>query len=179
MATTINPTKIATKWALINLLAGIIMTYAFEYLVPDSNSPIRYITLIPFIAFLLLAQKEFRDQNEGFLTFSEGFSVGFRFAVFSGLLSAIFIYLYLAILSPDVMVKAAEDARAQMEAKGGLSSEQIDNAVSLTKKLGPVFGAFGAAIFDAIVGSLAALVGASIFKKIKPIDFAETPDPTV
>ena len=174
-----NPTKVATKWALINLLAGIVLTYAFQYLVPDSNSPIRYLTLIPFIAFLFLTQKEFRDQNEGYLTFGEGFSAGFRFAIFAGLLSAVFIYIYLAILSPDVMVKAAEQARAQLEAKGGMSSDQIDNAVSLTKKLGPLFGAFGAAIFDAVIGLVAALVGASILKNIKPLDLNEPADPAV
>ena len=77
------------------------------------------------------------------------------------------------------MVKAAEQARAQLEAKGGMSSDQIDNAVSMTKKLGPVFGAFGAAIFDAVIGLIVALVGASILKNIKPLDLSEPSEPTV
>jgi len=159
-----NPTKVATKWALINLVTGIVLTYAFQYLVPDTNSPVRYLAFIPFVVFLILTQKEFKEQNGGYLTFGEGFSSGFRFAIFAGLLAAVFTYLYLAVLSPEMMEKAVEQARAQMEAKGSMSSEDIDKAMSLTKKLGPIFGAFGAAIFDAVIGAIVALIGASIFK---------------
>jgi len=173
-----NPTKVATKWALINVVTGIVLTYAFQYLVTDPNSPIKYLTFIPFIAFLLLAQKEYKQQIGGYMTFSEGFSAGFRFAIFSGLMAAVFTYLYLAVLSPEVMEKAVEQARTQMEAKG-MSSEDIDKAISLTKKLGPVFGAFGAAIFDAVVGAIVAVIGASIFKRERSAFDPEPTDPAV
>jgi len=173
-----NPTKVATKWALINVLTGIVLTYAFQYLVPDPNSPIKYLTFIPFIVFLLLAQKEYKEQIGGYMTFGEGFSAGFRFAIFSGLMAAVFTYLYLAVLSPEVMDKAVEQARSQMEAKG-MSSEDIDKAISLTKKLGPLFGAFGAAIFDAVVGAIVALIGASVFKKERSAFDPEPTDPAV
>jgi len=173
-----NPTKVATKWALINVLTGIVLTYAFQYLVPDPNSPIKYLTFIPFIVFLLLAQKEYKEQIGGYMTFGEGFSAGFRFAIFSGLMAAVFTYLYLAVLSPEVMDKAVEQARSQMEAKG-MSSEDIDKAISLTKKLGPLFGAFGAAIFDAVVGAIVALIGASVFKKERSAFDPEPIDPAV
>ena len=158
-----NPTKIATKWALINLVTGIVLTYVFQYVTTDPNSPIKYVGFIPFIVFLILTQKEYKEQLGGYLTFGEGFSAGFRFAVFTGLMVAVFTYLYLAVLSPDVMEKAAEQARAQMEAKN-MSSEDIDKAISITKKLGPIFGAFGVAIFDAVIGAIVALIGAAIFK---------------
>lgn len=173
-----NPTKVATKWALINVVTGIVLTYAFQYLVPDPNSPIKYLTFIPFIVFLLLAQKEYKEQIGGYMTFGEGFSAGFRFAIFSGLMAAVFTYLYLAVLSPEVMDKAVEQARSQMEAKG-MSSEDIDKAISLTKKLGPLFGAFGAAIFDAVVGAIVALIGASVFKKERSAFDPEPTDPAV
>ena len=158
-----NPTKIATKWALINLVTGIVLTYVFQYVTTDPNSPIKYVGFIPFIVFLILTQKEYKEQLGGYLTFGEGFSAGFRFAVFTGLMVAVFTYLYLAVLSPDVMEKAAEQARAQMEAKN-MSSEDIDKAISITKKLGPIFGAFGVDIFDAVIGAIVALIGAAIFK---------------
>ncbi|HWD87369.1 MAG TPA: DUF4199 domain-containing protein [Mucilaginibacter sp.] len=160
-----NPTKVATKWALINLITGIVLTYAIQYLVPDPNSPIKYLTLLPFVAFLLLAQKEYKDQLGGYLTFGEGFSAGFKFALFTGLMVAVFTYLYLAVLSPDVMEKAVQQAKEQMEAKGNLSSEDIDKAVNITRKFGPIFGAIGALVFDLIAGIIVALIGAAIFKK--------------
>lgn len=171
-----NPTKIATKWALIYLLTAIVLTYIIQYLSPDPNSPLKYLGYVPFIAFLLLAQKEYKDQLGGYLTFSEGFSSGFRYAVFASLLIAVFTFIYLTFLNPGMMDKAAEQARAQMEAKGGMSSDDIDKAVSLTKKIGPAVGSFFIAIIDTIVGIIIALIGAAVFKKERsPFD----PEPNI
>jgi hypothetical protein len=176
-----NPTKVATKWALVNLVTSIVLTYLIQYISSDPNSPLKYLGYVPFIIFLFLTQKELRDQSGGFLTFSEGFSVGFRYAIFASLLLAIFTYVYLTFLNPEIMAKAAEDARAQMEAKGNMSSESIDKAVDITKKFGPVIGAFVLAIMDTIIGVLVSLIGAAIFKKERSaFDAVEnTTDPTV
>jgi hypothetical protein len=176
-----SPTKVATKWALINLVTSIVLTYLIQFISTDPNSPLKYLGYVPFIIFLFLTQKELRDQSAGFLTFSEGFSVGFRYAIFASLLLAVFTYVYLAILNPDIMAKAAEQARAQMEAKGNMSSESIDKAVDITKKFGPIIGAFVLAIMDTIIGVVISLIGAAIFKKERsPLDVEDTtPDPTV
>ena len=175
-----NPTKIATKWALINLLATIVLTYAINYLSADPNSPLKYLGYLPFMIFLILTQKEYKDQLGGFLTFGEGFSAGFRYAVYTSLLIAVFTFVYLTFLNPDVMAKAAEQARAQMQAKG-MSGDDIDKAVSMTKKIGPAIGSFIIAIVDTIVGIIIALIGAAIFKKERsPFDpEPETTEPAV
>ncbi|MFB9844881.1 DUF4199 domain-containing protein [Mucilaginibacter ginsenosidivorans] len=174
-----NPTKVATKWALINLLVSIVLTYLIQFASTDPNSPLKYLGYLPFIIFLILTQKEFKDQQGGYLTFGEGFSAGFRYAVFTSILLALFTYVYLAFLSPEIMQKAAEQARAQMEAKG-MSSEDIDKAIGYTIKLGPIIGAFVLAIIDTIIGIAIALVGAAIFKKERSAYDPEPPaDPTV
>jgi hypothetical protein len=165
-----NPTKIATKWALINLLSQIVITYGIQLLNMDMNSPIKYISYIPLVAFLLLAQKEFRDtQLGGYITFGQGFSAGFRYAIFSGLLLAVFMYLYLAILSPEVLTKSMAAQQTILEQKG-MSSGDIDKAMSTATKFGPIIGAFGIAIFYAIIGAVVSLVGAAIFKKERSAD---------
>ena len=163
-----NATKVATKWALIYILTSIVITYLFQILNIDQNSGFKYLVYIPFIAFLLLAQKEYRDQLNGFLTFGEGFSSGFRFSVFSGLLLAIFTFLYLGILSPQILDQAMNQQQAQLE-KQGLSQEQIDNGIQIGKKYGAFFGAFGVAIFLAVFGAIVSLIGAAIFKKEKSL----------
>src|ERR1700693_4591291 len=118
-----NPTKVATKWALIFLVTSIILTYIIQYASADPNSPLKYLGYLPFVVFLILTQKEFKDQLGGYLSFNEGFSAGFRFAVFASLLIAIFTAIYLSVLNPDIMAKAAEQARAQLEAKNNMSPE--------------------------------------------------------
>lgn len=175
-----NPTKVATKWALIYLVTGIILTYIMQFSNMDPTSPVRYVSYLPFIIFLLLAQKEFKDQLGGYMKFGEGFSVGLRFGVFAGILFGIFLYIYLAILSPEIMVKSAEAQRDAMVAKG-LSNDQIDKGIEMAKKYGAIFGGFGVAIFYAILGVILGLIGAAIFKKERSA--LDTPeeviDPTV
>lgn len=171
-----NPTKIATKWALISLLVAIVITYIIQFTNMDINSPAKYLGYIPFLGCLFLTQKEFRDELGGFITFNQGFSAGFRYAVFNGLLLAVFTYLYLAILSPAIFEKSLEASQNQMATKG-MSQEQIDKAMEIAKKWGPVGGAFFLAIWYAIVGAIISLIGAAIFKKEKsPLQIADELD---
>ncbi|HEY9535779.1 MAG TPA: DUF4199 domain-containing protein [Mucilaginibacter sp.] len=159
-----NPTKLATKWALINVLLAIVTTYAFELFNADPNSPFKYLGYIPFIAFLFLTQKEFRDSLGGFMNFGDAFSAGFRYSMFVGLMMAVFIFLYLKVLSPDFFDKSLEMSRAQMEAKN-MSDAQIEKAMGMAKSWGPLFAAFATALTYPIFGAIVSLIGAAIFKK--------------
>lgn len=159
-----NPTKVATKWAFINALLAIIITYAFELLDVDPNSPLKYLTYIPFIAFLFLSQKEFKDELGGYITFGDAFSTGFRYALFTGLIMGLFIYLYCTVLSPQFFEKAIEASRATMEERN-MSSAQIDKAMAISEKWGPLMAAFGTAIVYPIFGAIIGLIGAALFKR--------------
>src|ERR1700744_3962600 len=141
-----NSTKVAFKWCIINVVVSIVITYTFQFLNIDQNSGIKYVGLIPFIAFLFLAQKEFKDQLGGYLTFGQGFGAGFKFSLFSGLIMAVFIYIYLGYLSPQILDQALASQQDKMTQKG-MTSEQIEQAASITKSWGPLFGAVGTVIF--------------------------------
>ena len=170
-----NSTKVATKWAVIYTLTSIIITYAMQLTNTSPDSPVKYLSYIPFIGFLLLAQKEFRDELGGYMSFGNGFSAGFRYAVFAGLMLGVFTYIYFAILSPAVWNQIVEVSRAKIqETNKNLTDEQVDKAIDITRKYGPVFGGFGAAIGSAVSGAVFSLIGAAIFKKERsPYDIAE------
>lgn len=169
-----NPTKVATKWALINALVAIIFTYVFHFMDIDQKSPVQYITYIPFIAFLFLTQKEFKDELGGFITFGKAFSAGFRYALFTGLVIGVFLALYLWILNPEALEKSLEASRTQMEERD-MSSAEIDKAMGIARTLGPWIGGFFAAVIYAIVGAIIALIGAAIFKKERsPYDIVDS-----
>jgi hypothetical protein len=176
----VNPTKIATKWALIYVVVSIVITYTFQFLGIDQNSAVKYIGYLPFIAFCLLAQKEYKDISGGFMTFGKGFSIGFRYALFSGIILAVFVFIYLKFLSPEILVKSMEEQQTVMADKG-MSQEQIDKALEIGTKYGAIFGAVATAIGSLIFGAIVALIGAAILKKERTaydiVDSAE--DPTV
>jgi hypothetical protein len=159
-----STTKVATKWALIYVLTAIVITYVIEITKMDPNSPVKYLGYIPLVAFLFLAQKEYKDHFGGYIKFGDAFSVGFKYGLFSGLLFAVFLYVYLAFLSPEVLANSVESQRSAMAAKG-LSSEQVDNAIEIAKKYGAIFGAVGVVVVYTIMGVIFGLIGAAIFKK--------------
>jgi len=159
-----NPTKVATKWAVINALVAIILTYVFLFMDVDQQSPLQYLSMIPTIAFLLLAQKEFKDELGGFISFGQAFSAGFRYALFTGLIIGIFIALYLWILNPEALEKSLEASRVQMEERD-MSSAEIEKAMDISRSIGPWMGGFFTAVMYAAGGAILALIGAAIFKK--------------
>ncbi|MBL4677834.1 MAG: DUF4199 domain-containing protein [Mucilaginibacter sp.] len=177
-----NPTKIATKWAVIYVIVSIVITYTFQLLNIDQNSALKYVSYLPFIAFCFLAQKEYKDQLGGFVTFGKAFNPGFRYSLFGGLLLGVFIFIYLQYLSPEMLVKGMEEQRSQMEAKG-MSDDQIDKALEMGKKIGPMLGGVFTAISSLIFGCIVSLVGAAILKREKTAfdipDETTTSDPTV
>jgi hypothetical protein len=164
-----SSTNLAIKWSVLYLIASAVITFAVQLMNMDINSPVKYLSYLIFIAFLLLTQKEYRDKLGGFITFGDAFTSGFVYSIFSGILSAIFVYVYLAFINPGALTQAAEAARAQLEAKGQLSSDQIDTAVNITVKYGAIFGSVGGLIGSIVLGAIVALIGAAIFKKERSI----------
>jgi hypothetical protein len=157
--------KVAIKWSLIYVLVAIVITYASEIAKLAVNSPVKYITYVVLIIFLLLAQKEHRDKLGGYIKFGDAFVTGLLYGIFAGLLTAIFIYLYLAILSPEVFAQALEQQRQALADSGKMSSDQIDHAMDIAKKYGPILGAIGTVFMYAILGVIVGLIGAAVLKK--------------
>lgn len=169
-----NPTKVATKWALINSLTAIIIVYLLYYLNVPLKSPIQYVSYVFFIAYLFLSQKEFKDELGGFITFGQAFSTGFRYAVFTGLVTGVFIYLYYSILNPEAYDKVLEITQTSMEEQNAPSS-QIEKTMDIMHSWGPLLSAFGVAVGSAIVGAIISLITAAIIKKERsPLDIADS-----
>ena len=178
-----SSTAITFKWAVIYVITAIVLTYVFQFLNLDQTSPVKYVSYIPFIAFLFLAQKEFRDKLNGFITFGQALIAGLIYSVFVGVMFAVFLYVYFTFLSPQVWEQTLALQRAKLEAVGTLSSDQIDNAMKLTEKYGVLLTAIGTIFVMTIFGIIVALIGAAIFKKERSIlDIEQSSsyvDPTV
>ncbi|HEY8782362.1 MAG TPA: DUF4199 domain-containing protein [Mucilaginibacter sp.] len=176
-------TNIAVKWAVIYVITSIVITYAFQFLNVDQTSSVKYLGYIPFIAFLLLAQKEYKDQLGGFITFGEGFMAGFIYSVIGGVILAVFIYIYLGILSPQVLEQSLAAQHDKFVEKG-MSEDQIKQATDITRKYGAILGAVATLFVIPIFGAIVALIGAAIFKKERSLgdierDSSSYTDPAV
>jgi hypothetical protein len=161
----VSSNKVSIKWSLFYVIVVIILTYVYQFLNVDQTSAIKYVSYIPYIAFMLLAQKEYRDQMGGYMTFGEGFLAGFKYTAITAVLTALFVYIYFTLLSPQVFQQVMDAQRAKLEAKGGLTDDQINTALSFTTA---GFVAIIMVIASLVMGTIIALIGAAIFKKDKP-----------
>ena len=117
---------------------------------------------------------KFKDKLGGFVTFGQAFLEGFLFSVFYGIMVAIFTYIYFTMLSPAVWDQAMNAAQKNLEAKGTLSSEQIESAMNISRKYGIVIAVVGVAVGTPIIGAIISLIGAAIFKKERsPLDMVQ------
>jgi hypothetical protein len=160
--------KVAFKWTLIYVVTSIVITYAMQFLNVSQTSPVKYLSYIPFIGFMFVAQKEYRDQLGGFMTFGEGFLAGFLYSVFSAIILAVFIYLYFAILSPQIWQQVLDAQRDALQGKD-LPGDQVDQAMQLMQKFGILLAVAGILFVTPIFGAIISLIGAAIFKKERSI----------
>ncbi len=169
-----NSTNVAIKWSVFYLLTSIILTYLYQFLNVDPTSAVKYIGFIALFAFLFLSQKEFKEQLGGYISYGDAFVNGLWYSLFSGLMLAIFSYLYFAILSPAALDKMLAVTQAQMEAKGTATPEQIATSMDFMKKFGIYFFTIGSGIGIIFFGIIGALITAAILKKDRsPLDIAE------
>jgi len=175
MENSLSSNKLVIKWSLYYVVVSIILTYAFQLLNIDPNSGIKFVTFLPYVGFMFLCQKEYRDQLSGYLTFGQGFLAGFKYTVITAILGTLFIYIYWTVLSPQMFQQIVDTSRAKLEAKGNLTEDQINMAMSFTT-IG--FMTISAFIGSLIMGTIIALIGAAIFKKQPPM-FASVSDSEV
>ncbi|MEO6632709.1 MAG: DUF4199 domain-containing protein [Mucilaginibacter sp.] len=161
-----SQSSVAFKWAIFSFLTSIIITYGFEFAGVSQTSPLKYLGLIPYIAFLFLAQKEYRDKIGGFMTYGQGFMTGFLFAIYSGIFSAVFIFIYYKFLSPAVYEELLKGMRDQMISKG-TPEETVDSVLGITGSI--TFLTIATLIGGIISGTIISLIGAAIFKKERSV----------
>ena len=103
------------------------------------------------IIILFLAQKNFKDEGDGFMSYGQGMGITFWLGLISILVAGAFTYCYSNFIDTGVMDLFYEKQRADMAAKS-MPDEQIEMAVTWTKKLyWPIYFFFGI-LFSLIIG---------------------------
>lgn len=165
----VTPSAVGMRYGLLTGLVSIMVSFAVYALQLDQNSAAKFLTTAVLIVGIILAQRNYRQLNAGFMSYGEGMTVGALLSLVVGVLSAVFTYVYTNFVDADVMTRAMEKARTDMEARGTMSDAQIDQAMALSAKFtsGPILLAivvFGSLIF----GVLISLITSAIIKNPKP-----------
>ena len=120
--------RLALKWGVITGLVEILVTtirYSLGYYAGINASLFVALNFGVLVTGTVLALREYRSLNDGYLTIGEAVGLsGLMFAIM-GLLDSAYSQFYLHVIDPDLLTKTLQQTRDFMEAQG-LSDDQID-----------------------------------------------------
>ena len=166
--TPVTTTSVGLRYGLLTGLVSILFSFVLNIMHQES-SPARYISFAILVAGIALAMIYFKQQNQGFMGFGQGVGIGAVVSAVVGLLSGIFAYVYMTFIDSEMMARITDKMRTDMEGRGGMTDEQIDQAVAMSSKFmnGPFM--VGAAILGTLLlGVLLSLVISAFIKNAQP-----------
>ncbi|MCC3154707.1 DUF4199 domain-containing protein [Hymenobacter sp. BT770] len=167
-ATPVTTASVGMRYGLLTGLISIIVSFGL-FAAHMEQSPLRFISFLVLAGGMVMAMRYYKENNHGFMRFGEGLGIGTILSAVVGALSAIFSYVYMNIIDPEVVGRMMEKARTDMEARGGLSDEQIDQGMAMAGKFmnGPIM-LVGVVLGTVFFGVLLALVISAFLKHSKP-----------
>ena len=164
--------RIALKWGLILGVVSII--YSLILFLTDNigNQSLGYLAYVFSIVAITLAMRDFKNLNGGYMSYGQGVGLGTLTAAISGFLSSLFSVFYMNVIDPGVMTRLTDKAREDMEARGNMTDEQIDQGMEIMAKFqSPVILFIVGIIAATLLGLVFSLVISAIIRRDKPSPF--------
>jgi hypothetical protein len=169
-----KPNMLAFKAAAGYAVYFLILIYLFKLLGINTNDPnistsekivSSALSYIPFILAIIYVQYTHRLELGGFISFGRAFSAGFKVAAYTGLFNAVILLIYYKILDTNAFEEVMNTA---LEAAG--DDENQIKGVEMMRSYMVFFIAFSVAVVYTFFGLVVSLIGASVLKKVKPLD---------
>jgi hypothetical protein len=130
----------------------------------------RWISTIILIILLIIFCIQFGKQQTDGVTFGKVFGYGFKISLLVSIFMVAYTLISINLIFPEFIDQVLVKTRTDLQAKGGMTDEQIDQAVSMTKKfmqpIPIIIFTFLATLFFGTIGSL---LGAAFTKKSEPV----------
>jgi hypothetical protein len=153
----------AVKGLLIALVM-IVISLVINFTGNQDNKAMQYIVWAVYLAGIIWAINQYGKEIHHNSTFGNYFAHGFKTAAMVTLLMIIFTVVLLMV-SPEIKEKALDEARKAMAARKGVTDEQMQQAVDLTKRFFYPMVMGATLVMNLIIGAISSLIGAAIVKK--------------
>lgn len=119
-----------------------------------TQGPARWVSLIFMAVVFFLGHKYYKDNGDGYMSYSQGMGIGFWASLISSLISSAFTYVYVKFIDANWMETLKEMQVEEME-RQGLSDEQIEMSMEMmgrfaTPEMIFIFGIIGGVIMGVI-----------------------------
>jgi hypothetical protein len=155
MEETVSPSgdkrSVGVKYGLIGTVVGIVY---FLVLVFAGQNPYTFkfgwvFSLASTAVLIVLAHKEYKEDNNGFMTYGEGLGIGVWYTLVALVVGMLFQYVYTTFIDTNIMTEFYENQYQQLQ-QAGQSDAQIEIAQTWTKKLWWIIAIIGGTFFSVI-----------------------------
>jgi hypothetical protein len=151
--------------------AALYMIFYFAGADVQSKWP-QFLGYILLVIFLVTGIKSYRDQDlGGHITYGHSLGTATLIGLFGGVITGFSTVLMFTVIDPGLGVKIMEKAQEQMLEKGTMTEDQVEMAMSWTRKMmSPAFLFIFSVIGGAFMSFLFGLI-ISIFTRKEPTPF--------
>lgn len=161
--------RTALKYGILTAIGIMVFTTIVNVSGQSQNKWLAIVSYIIMIVGIVMAMKEFRETNRGFMGYGEGLGLGSLTSAVLGLLASVFAMIYIRFIDTTIMTQMLDKARSDME-KQGLDDAQIDNYMEISQKFSSPGIMFASMVFGyLLIGFVFSLIIAAIMRREKPV----------
>jgi hypothetical protein len=150
---------------LIIALPLVLFTVVITILKMERNQPLGLLAMAALVGGIIWACLSYSKQMAGNVTFGNIFSHGFKASAIVAAVLGLWVAISFGLIFPEALDRVMDVQREAMEKRGGMSDEQMDQALRISKKMVLPMMTIGSVIMYLIIGAISALIGAAVAKK--------------
>ena len=164
--------KIALNYGILLALLSIVLA-VFSYVTDNHiDRPwwLSVISTLVMIAVIVYGLKAFKKDNGGFLSVGEAIKVGLAISLISGIIYAIYSYIFVTVIEPDFVNQLLVFTEEKMiEDNPEMTEAQLNMAMDMTEKfMSPMMMTAFAIIGSLFFGFIISLISGMILKQKRP-----------
>lgn len=161
--------KIALKWGAILGVANILFSTVLMITDQVQNRSLGAVVYLLIIVGLVLAMRDYKQQNEHYMSYGEGLGLGALTSAVTGFLSSTYSMIYLTFIDPAFMQRTMDKLRDQYEEQG-MDDAQVERIMEMSQRFQSpgilfIFGILG----TILMGVIFSLVIAAVLRRNKPV----------
>jgi hypothetical protein len=165
----VSTTRVALKYGIITAVAVIVYSTLINVTGMTQNRALTSLAFVILIVGIVLGMKDYRAQNNTFMSYGQGLGIGSLISAIVGLIGSMFSMFYLEFIDNTIIKQSMDKAREDMETRG-MDDAQIDQAMSMTEKFMTPGIMFAMGVLSyVIIGFIISLIIAAIMRKDKPV----------
>jgi hypothetical protein len=160
--------SVALKYGLFGALASVVFTAILLISGVKVSGWIGSLGYIILIAFMVIAMKEYKSQNNGYMSYGQGLGIGTLVALAFGVLGGVFMFIYTSFIDTNYTSNLMDEQRIELEERG-MSDEQIEQAITMGESFSsPAMMVVWSIVGYLIIGFIISLIVSAVMKNNRP-----------